>query len=107
MKLRTSKLLALMVTAFIYSGCGPEAEKHPAPVKCAEVYAKKESTETRYKHVFSWYKGDFVLQPEVRTVYYLLFTDGTHARVDMDTWAITEVGDKVQAKYPFTPCQAQ
>lgn len=53
------------------------------------VVAKEAPMESRY----NWYDDRFRAQ----TVHYLIAEDGTILSVDVGTYAITKVGDKVQA----------
>ena len=66
------------------------------PVKISKVVkAKHEGIQTSYSHQFSWWKGDFVLQPEIDNVYYLIFSDGTKQQVSIEEYATTNVFDTI------------
>lgn len=64
-----------------------------------------EGVKTTSRHVYSWWKGDFVLQPDVKTVYYLVYSDKSHECVGIDTYATTMEGDTVFQTVKRNVCQ--
>lgn len=61
--------LAVLMT-LILAGCGPTPEvigKTPIDTRYTPAY---EGVETGYKHQYSWGANEFVLVPDVRTVYH-------------------------------------
>jgi len=59
------------------------------------VKDKKEAVSTDYEHVFSAWKGDFVLQPKIKTTYYLIYSDGGFEEVSLGKYANTNIGDTI------------
>lgn len=59
-----------ILTALILVGCGPAPEivnKTPIDNRYTPAY---EAVETNYKHQYSWGANEFVLVPEVSTIYH-------------------------------------
>jgi len=119
--LNTLNLLLIAILLLALSNCGPSEKEvkahHPVIPTVHEetcehyatkqveqipfkiVKSKKEAVETTYKHKFSLWKGDFVLQPDVKTVYYLVFQDGTYQTVGLTNYSLIEIGDTVRSRY--------
>ena len=104
MKIKTS--INRLTTAFasvllvvVLSSCEPQPKREPKEVTENKVVKdKKEKMETHYKHVFSVWKGDFVLQPDVQTAYYIIYKDGSYDKVEVGNYSITEIGDTIVKK---------
>jgi len=74
-------------------------ENTPIPMVSKVVTSKKEATETSYKYKYNVWKNNFYHQPDVHTVYYLIFSDGSFESVDLGKYTVTSVGDTVKV-YP-------
>ena len=90
------KILILTLLVVITSCMKIEPPKPPRKVIVQKVVKeKREEVETDYKHVYSFWKGDFVLQPDVHQVYYLVYTDGSYEKVDLGKYSTTDKGDTI------------
>jgi hypothetical protein len=90
---------ASVLLAVVLSSCEPQPKKEPKEViEYKVVKDKKGKMETHYKHVFSVWKGDFVLQPDIQTEYYIIYTDGSYDNVEVGKYSITEIGDTIVSK---------
>lgn len=91
-------LCALFCASVLFPSC----EQQPTPeVKPKETYilkkvvaGKNESVETTTHYRPTW-KGDWHQVPDVETVYYVVYQDGSYERVDMGRYTLTNVGDTV------------
>jgi len=63
------------------------------------VKAKNQGEETTYRYKYNIWKGNFYHQPDIHTVYYLIYTDGSYDKVNVGKFTITNVGDTVVGKY--------
>jgi hypothetical protein len=90
---------ASVLLAVVLSSCEPQPKREPKEViEYKVVKDKKEKMETHYKHVFSVWKGDFVLQPDIKTEYYIIYKDGSYDNVEVGKYSITEIGDTIVNK---------
>jgi hypothetical protein len=93
------KILLLALFQIVICSCERQPEKQTKVVETIvykKVKAIKESTETTYKYKYNIWRGKFYHQPDVHSVYYLVFTDGTFEEVDVAKASITEVGDSIK-----------
>lgn len=87
---------ANVLLAVVFSSCEPQPKTEPKEViEYKVVKDKKEKMETHYKHVFSAWKGEFVLQPDIQTAYYIIYKDGDYDKVEVGKYSITEIGDTI------------
>lgn len=59
------------------------------------VKDKKEATQTSYRYKYNIFKGDFYHVPNVRTVYYIVYNDGSYDEVNLGKYIITNIGDTI------------
>ena len=105
--MKLTKIIFILF-AFITFGCeqkktDPEVKEEITIERI--VKSKKEHIETDYKYKFdplnTIMSGDVKIrhQPSVSNVYYLMFTDGTYKRVEMDEYVIFDIGDSYIEKH--------
>jgi hypothetical protein len=93
-KLRNQIFLLL---AIALSACEHTEKKMPPMVVIRKVVrSKKEAQETSYRYKYNLWKGNFYHVPDIHTVYYLVYTDGTYEAVDLGTFATVEAGDTIK-----------
>jgi hypothetical protein len=91
------KKYILFISIIILISCEDSTKKEPINIISYKVVKdKKEKTETTHKHVYSIWKGDFVLQPNVETVYYIIYDDGSYDSVDIGKYSIIDIGDSIK-----------
>jgi hypothetical protein len=90
------KIIILTLLVVITSCMEIEPPKPPRKVIVHKVVKEKRSeVETDYRHVYSILQDNFVLQPDVHQVYYLVYTDGTYQKVDLGKYSTTDKGDTI------------
>ncbi len=92
-------LIILVVLSFASCNSGNEVKKqYKEYFKINIVKSKKETVETTYVYKYNIWKGSFYQQPNIHTVYYLIYRDGSLAQVDLGVFSTTEVGDTIKEK---------
>jgi hypothetical protein len=85
-----------VLLAVVLFSCTQQPIKEPKEViEYKVVKDKKEKIETGYEYVYSIWKGDFVLQPNIQTKYYIIYADGSYDKVELGKYSITEIGDSI------------
>jgi len=59
------------------------------------VKSKNQAQETTYKYKYNFWKGNFYHQPDIHTIYYLNYTDGSYDVVDIGKFGVTNIGDTI------------
>ena len=87
---KTISIITIIILFAIIAGCGTvKTEVARKVVDCRYTPPRSEVT-TTYEHKYSWYKGDFILVPNVHTVhkpekyeflYSISYDDGSTAEV--------------------------
>lgn len=89
-------VFASVLLAVVLFSCTQQPIKEPKEViEYKVVKDKKEKIETEYEYVYSILKGDFVLQPNIQTKYYIIYADGSYDKVELRKYSITEIGDSI------------
>jgi hypothetical protein len=89
------KYLPALLIAFCFS-CAPKEKPKPEKVTIKKIVtAKKESMETDYHYKMDWLNGKVRQQPDIHTVYYIVYDDKSYDRVNVDVYALTTVGDTI------------
>lgn len=105
MKTRTSiccRSFAFVLLAIMYlMACEPmQPQKAPQEYVTKKVVkAKNQGEETSYHYKYNVWKGAFYHQPDIHTVYYIVYTDGSYDKVDIGKFTITNVGDTIIEKH--------
>lgn len=60
------------------------------------VKAKNQSEQTSYHYKYNLWKGNFYHQPDIHSVYYIVYTDGSYESVDIGKYSITNIGDTIK-----------
>jgi len=88
-----------VVILFVALNSDPAPEKHPHEIISKKIVkGKNQSEETSYKYKYNIWRGRFYHQPDIHSVYYLVYTDGSYDQVDVGKFTITSVGDTVIKK---------
>jgi len=87
----------LLLICLVLFGC-KEAEqpKQKLVTTIKVVKGKNQSEETSYKYKYNLWKGNFYHQPDIHSVYYIVFTDGSYKQVDVGKYTITNIGDTIK-----------
>lgn len=94
----TPTFASMLLTIVIFS-CKSQSKREPKEViEYKVVKDKKEKMVTDYKHVYSFWQDDFVLQPDIQTEYYIIYKDGSYDNVEVSKYSITEIGDTIVNK---------
>ncbi len=97
-------ILLIMLAIFIFS-CEKKTEYESAVVEASKplravttvkiVKAKNQAEETSYEYKYDWMNSKFRQQPNVKTVFYIVYKSGDYEAVDVGKYSNTNVGDTI------------
>jgi hypothetical protein len=105
MKITLYTIIVLLGLVFVLQRCKNDYQASHQPKKYITVKiikAKKEAIETDLEYEFdplnTVLRSRLTIrqQPNVSTVYYLVFTDGSHKKVNLGEFVSHEVGDTIK-----------
>lgn len=93
--------ILILLAALAVSGCAKKQDAHRQTKQTVRltskiVKAKNKAEETTYHYKYNFWKGNFYHVPDVHTVFYLVYTDGSYEKVDIGKFTITNVGDTIK-----------
>ena len=91
----------VMLAVVFFTACEPQTPPKPPQEYIVKkiVKGKNQSEETSLHYKYNIWKGNFYQQPDIHSVYYLVYTDGSYDKVDIGKFTITNVGDTVSEKH--------
>lgn len=94
-------VLIIMLSSVFFIACKPPKPTLPTQEYFTKkiVKAKNQGEETSYHYKYNIWKGNFYHQPDIHTVYYIVYTDGSYDKVDVGKFTITNVGDTIIEKH--------
>lgn len=92
--------LIIILFAILIISCGeqPRAKQPQITYVQKIVKNKKEAIKTSHRYKYNIFKDNFYHQPNVQTVYYIMYTDGSLDMVSIDKYLTTEIGDTITDK---------
>lgn len=100
-KFNLTIVLYAILSVIIFTACEPQnQQKQPKEYITKKIVkAKNQSEETTYGYKYNLWKGNFYHQPDIHSVYYIVYTDGSYDKVDVGKFTITNIGDTIIEKH--------